>query len=495
MTFAFDEQFTMFDVTPVENQFILEQLPGARGDYVKVYLYGLMCCYHPREEVTLETIGRELNMTPEEIMAAYRYWERHGAVRRISDHPPEWKYISFKQRIMTQEEYADPDYVTFSREVERAFDGVRVFHGNEMAAIYEWKEGMQLPTEVILMVLSHMLRTRGKNFRITDAEKLAARMAAEDARTEDEAADVLARDEAANTGMRKVMRLMGMRGMPSKANLELYGKWTGEWGFTQEAIEEACGQTGKSEPSIALVDAILKKTYEKNRDISVQKGLKAADVRASTKLHENLKQVMRELGRNGSVTSYQEEIYGHMLDLYPQEIILIAAKECGRKKKDPESLLQLLQSWHERGFTTEEEIDRHISAFRDRETFMKKIRSRWCGRDTDTGEHGMEMLVKWEEKLGFSRDLILLAADYAAEARRPMNYLDALLNRYADKGIRTTREAEQDHREYAAQYREIAKKIDAAKVPAQRYQQRDYSGEQQAARERMMNWNSEEDDA
>lgn len=45
--FGFDDQSMMFDVTPVENQFILEYMLSAQGDYVKVYLYGLMHCYHP----------------------------------------------------------------------------------------------------------------------------------------------------------------------------------------------------------------------------------------------------------------------------------------------------------------------------------------------------------------------------------------------------------------------------------------------------------------
>ena len=63
MTFAFDEQFAMFDITPVENHFILEYLPGARGEYVKVYLYGLLYCYHPRKEMNISDISRELFMS------------------------------------------------------------------------------------------------------------------------------------------------------------------------------------------------------------------------------------------------------------------------------------------------------------------------------------------------------------------------------------------------------------------------------------------------
>ena len=492
MTFAFDEQYTMFDVTPVENQFILEQMPGAKGDYVKVYLYGLAFCYHPREEVTIDTMSHELGLTRDEIMAAYRYWERHGAVRRISDHPPAWQYISFRQRSVTTETEVDPDYAAFSRELETAFEGIRSFRGSETAAVYEWKEGnMRLPTEVILMILSHMARTRGKNFRIADAEKIAVQMADENARTEDEAAAVLSRDESATAGMRKILRMMGKRYTPSDANMALYSKWTQEWKLTQEAIEEACGSMGTSDPSLALLDSILQKA----RENSTGTELRPEDVQRSSRKHADMKKVMRMLGRTGSATPYQEEIYGKMLQIYPQEIIMIAAEECGRKKKDPQSLLLLLQAWKDRGFTTREEIEQHVALFREREDFLKKIRSRWNSRESDAGEHGMDMLVRWEEKLGMNRDVILQAADYAAEARYPMSYIDTLMNRYAEKGISTPEEAEKDHRAYAAQYSEMARKSGDRKLPAQDFEQRDYSGEQDAAMERLLNWSKSRNNA
>ncbi len=487
MTFAFDEKFTMFDVTPVENQFILEQLPGAKGDYVKVYLYGLLHCYHPREDMTPETMSRELNLPVEDILAAFRYWERHGAVRRISDRPPAWQYVSFRERNTSSDiGGVDPDYAAFCRELETAFEGKRVFHGSEMATVYEWKEGsMQLPTEVILMILSHMTRVQGKSFKIGEAEKLAMKLADENARTEEEAASVLARDEAATTGMRTVLRKLGKRFAPSEANMALYLKWTREWGFTQEAIEEACGQMQTSDPSLSMLDAILQKTYESRRG-GGRGELQKEDVREAAARHADIKKVMKELGRTGTVTPYQESVYGRMLQIYPQEIILLGARECGRMKRDPESLLQLLESWKKRGFTTPEQVENHIQAFREKEAFLKTVRSRWNSREADAGGRHMELLNRWEETLGMSRELILKAADYAAEARRPMAYLDALMTRYAEKGIRTPEAAEQDHREYAEQYREIRQKAEAKKNPAGDYSQRDYSGEQDAAFERMM---------
>ena len=61
--FGFDEQSFLFDVTPVENQFLLEHMPSARGDDVKVYLYGLMCCYRQQDEgLTLQQMAQELGL-------------------------------------------------------------------------------------------------------------------------------------------------------------------------------------------------------------------------------------------------------------------------------------------------------------------------------------------------------------------------------------------------------------------------------------------------
>ncbi len=479
-------------MTPVDNQFILELLPGARGDYVKVYLYGLLYCYHPKEETSLDSMARDLDMTCDEIMAAYRYWERHKAVRRISDNPPSWQYISFRQRAFTADDDADPDYIRFSQDVERSFEGVRSFRGNEIAEAYEWKDSMDLPPEVIIMILSHMVRTRGKGFRISEAQKLAVQLAEENARTEDEAAEILSRDESASANMRKILRKLGKRYSPSDANMSLYQKWTREWGFSQEAIEEACDRTGTSDPSLALVDSILRKSYEAQAS-GANKTLGRDSVKKSSERHEQIKKVMRQLGRTGNITAYQEDIYNRMSALYPFEIIMTAAKECSRKKKDPDAVLKLLESWKNRGFTTSQEIDDHIRQFHNREDFIRKIRGRWPGRETEHGERSMELLTEWEERLGLSRDLILKAADYASEARNPMNYTDRLLRRYAEKGIRTPDEAEKDHDEYGIQYRDTARGTPQKSGGIQQYEQRDYSGEQDAALERMMSdaWGNE----
>ena len=482
MTFAFDEQFAMFDITPVENQFILEYLPGAKGDYVKVYLYGLLCCYHPKQEMDLASMSRELGITEEEIQTAFRYWERRGIVRRVSDHPPRWQYINVKQKSLGGDPGPDRDYVRFSRDLEKSFEDTRDFHGSEIAACYEWKEDLGLPTEVIILVLKYMSRTRGKSFRIKDAEKLILKLKDEKVSTLEDAELVLSRDEMMTEGFRKVLRKLGMRFNPSDANLKLYRKWVEDWHFTQEAIEDACDRTGTSTPSLALVDSILEQTY--NSRGSAAGPLDREDLEKNEEQRKQLKRVLNEAGQYGPATPAQQKLYARMLEMYPQEIILLAARECGAKQKRFDSVMKLLQSWEERGFTDEEQIRGHIAAFHGKEDFLRALRQKWAGRDAEIGQKALQLLDKWENELGFSREMITLAADLSFEVKKPAAYMDKMLGDWAEKGLRTPQDVEKDRKAHGEQ---AARKIPGGKtVAAQQFTQRDYSGEQEAAMQRMI---------
>ncbi len=484
MTFAFDERYAMFDITPVENQFILEYLAGAKGDYVKVYLYGLLCCYHPRKEMDAASMARELNLPEEVILAAFRYWERRRIVRRVSDNPPVWQYVNIKQlNLDNAGDDPEPDYIRFSREVESAFEGDRDFHGSEIAACYEWKEDLGLSTEVIILLLKHMALTRGKNFKIKDAEKAAILLSEEKALTADDAAAVLGRDGEMMSGLRKVLRKLGMRFNPSDANLKLYRKWREEWHFTQEAIEDACDRTGTSTPSLGLVDSILEQTY---RNSSGSEPLNKDDLEATEENRKNLKAVLKEIGQFSAATPAQQKLYAQMTGMYPKEIILLAARECAAKQKNFDSVMKLLESWKDRGFTDEQQILEHIGAFHEKEEFLKALRRKWAGKDADIGRKTMEMLEKWENSMGFSREMISLAADAAFEAKRPLTYMDKLLTNWSGQGIRTPAAVQEERKKYEERMLKETGNPRGKTVTAQQYSQRDYEGEQEAAMRRML---------
>ena len=468
--FGFDTKYAMFDITPVENQFILEYLPAARGDYVKVYLYGLMRCYHPEEDMNLDRMSHELNMTREDIINAFGYWERRRLVRRISDNPPRWQYINIKQKNLVSDDDSDPEYEDFSNAVYEAFDKVRRLHGSELSACFEWHEGLKLPTEVIIMLLNHMVELKGKNFRISEAEKVAVQMAGENIQSVEAAEEFFSRDGQAYTGIRKILKKMGKRYLPSEAQVSLYRKWTKDWGFSPEAIEAALELTAKGDPSLGYLDGILNSLRQENPDAGE---MTADNVRDSTKRTEGLREVLKELGK-GDVNARNLQLYGEMAELYPQEVILTAARECGHNGKDTGEVLKLLQAWKEKGLSTPKEVKAYVQSFHDQTALIRELRKIWGTDENRIGKTDRSLLSKWENEMGFGREMILAAAVYAAEAKQPMAYLDKILTDYKDKGIRTPEEAKQDHQGRKGTNASRSGKV----LPAQDFAQRDYSGVQ-----------------
>ena len=475
--FGFDERYAMFDITPVENQFILEYLPGAKGDYIKVYLYGLMRCYHPEEDMTTDRMIHELNMSEEEINLAFRYWERRGLVRRISDRPPKWQYINIKQKNLSSEEDTDPEYEAFSAAIYEAFDKVRRLHGNEISACFEWHEApLNLPTEVIVMLLYHMAEVKGRNFRITEAEKVAVRMANEDIRTVDAAEAYLSRDEKVYTGIRNVLKKLGKKYLPSEAQVALYRKWVQEWHFSPQTIEAATELTVRGDPTLPYLDGILNSLRMEYGDGST---VTPEVLRASDRRADQLRSVLKTLGR-GDINSETLTMMDRMLGLYPMDVILTGARECRHSGKEPADLLKLLESWHQKGLDTPEKVNGYVQAFHDQTGFIRQLRGLW-GLDTGRiSRTDRENVTRWEE-MGMSRELILFAAGIAAEAeaKQPMSYLGKILAEYNEKGIRTPEQAEREKAEHHAKNTAAAGSSGKPHgVVAQQYSQRDYAGVQ-----------------
>ena len=490
MTFVFGDGFRLHDVTPVDNRFIQECLPAAKGDYVKVYLYGLMYCYHPEDEMTADQMSHDLDLTREEIDKACRYWERQGLMQRISDTPPVWRYVHMSQRKDRPEEY-DLDYAAFSNAIYDVFDNGRRLHGGEIQTCYEWVEDLKLPVEAVIMILKHQASVMGKNFSIRSADRIAVRMAEEGITSLEEAEAFLSRDKKAYDGIKKVLRKLGKRGSPSEAQVDYYRKWTGEWHFTPEAVEEACADTAKGDPSVGYLDGILKNLRESLKGV---RPITPGHVRAAREQGDRARTVLGILGvRNAG--SQAMETLRELRETYPEEVIMIGARECSQSGRGLEELKKLLLSWRQKGLTTREEVESYVSSFHAQNEILRRLQGIWKADEPRIGDASRKVLRRWQEELGFREDVILRAAEYASEAKAPMRYLDRILQAYDRQGIRTLEEVERSHDAFLKEQGIAAPRSGGKTVTAQEYSQRDYSEKQKQAMDLFIRMNGGEPDA
>ena len=94
---SFADNSAMYDATPLDNMFIIENLPTAPENFLKVYIYARMLCLHP-EIGNGEELERALGIDEATVENAMNYWERQGLVRRVADQPPEYVFLSASLR-------------------------------------------------------------------------------------------------------------------------------------------------------------------------------------------------------------------------------------------------------------------------------------------------------------------------------------------------------------------------------------------------------------
>lgn len=470
--FGFDSKYAMFGTTPVDNQFILEYLPEAPDGYVKVYLYGLLQCYHPSKDLDVDALAHILSMEKDEIMTAFRYWERRGFVERISDNPPAFRYVNRRQKESAGAFVPDPEYERFGENLYGAFNNERRLHGNEISQCYEWVEELHLAPEVVIMLIKHMIYTKGKNFKISTAESVAMMLADEGANTLEAADEVLSRERSIYDGTRNILKRFGKRRLPSEDEQKLYRKWVREWGFTDEMIQEACGETVKGDPNMGYLDGILSRIREKTKNGNSVR--KAEDVRRALDDHKPLKELLSVLG-TGSVNDTTLDIYQKMLEIYSAEVILLAGRECAARSGGLEDVQKLLEAWNKRGLRNETDILEYIDRFKAQNRFISELKDLWGARGHGNAAE-RSMLTRWTEQWGFRSEAILYAASFASGKDNPMVYLDTVLKKYAEKGIHTSEEMERDHENFS-QVRPDAhnpSKNTVKTVYAQQYTQREY---------------------
>ena len=466
--FKQDENALRFGALPLDHLFIQEYLPGAKGDYVKVYLYGLYLSQHPQPDMGLEEMARELGMEGAEVEAALRYWERRRLVSRISDNPPEYLFRGAVQAALSGETAmeADADYVAFSEDVYALFGGDRKVRPADIALCWEWVQDMGLPQETVLMLLSHMKATRGVQFSFRSAQAEAVRMSEEKVLTAEDAEAYFSHSRALQDGARAVLRQLGRRRTPSQNELDLYRKWTEEWAYSQAAVIAACEETTKGEPTFAYLDGILKGIRERSGRQSARSG---SDVQQQLDSEKTENQAVRKFAHSlgfRTATDMVRKAYARLCSQFDPRIVQLAADETYRAGGDLEKTEIILERLSNQGITTLEAAQAYFEEAHRLNAALAPIFEKCGHRGTPTvGDRALYR--KWTE-WGFTEEMLLLAAAQARSAARKMPYMDKILESWRQNGVSTPAQAAAQQPPHAG----------GKQVSAQQYTQRKYTEEE-----------------
>lgn len=493
---SFADQFSMFDVTPLENLFIEEYMLRAPGDYVKVYIYGLRLCYHPVKDASVTSIARALGLEEKTVMDAFAYWERMHVLRRTGDTPPSYCYYNLKEAKLSGRG-SDGDVPLADRQFNIALQELfqeRILQAQDYDRTYRWMDDMHFKPEVVLMLVKYCIDHSGRGVKVafSTIEKEAVRWAKAGATTLDAAEEHLRTLSVQYEGAQRVLRHMGLNRAPTVDEERLYAKWAQEWGFSLDAILYACSETTKiSKPNFAYVDKVLENMYKKQLGTS-------ADMAAAQKSRSDamrpVREVLEALGEKSvAPTEDLAVLYAGWLGMgFTHEAILMAARQAMRRGKHTmEDVGVLLQAWAKQALYTPEAIEAYLTRRRQN---VQRLRTLFevAGISREPTTADIRLMENWRAQ-GYELEVLTIAAESARGAGNPMLYISRVVDNWAAKGIVTPEAARAEHEKWVEGLRqrpaESAADPSAAEqsaprpskeVGAHRFGQRSYTDEELA---------------
>lgn len=313
----------LFD-TKVENLFISEYMITAPGDFVKIYLFALMYT-DLEEEISNDTIAKQLGLPIEEVLKAWTYWEGLGLVKKHYPNPEDkfrycLEFSSLKELIygknakrkrtsgtVTQqtktllEDKAVKDMYTTIEKVTG-----RLLGGKEPVEIMTWITEYGATPEMILYAYSYCVKTRKK-----DNTKYIGAVVKEWAMKGllDITAIEKYLEEIDNRHYiyKRVLKSLGFLRNATEEEQRLIDSWIDEMGFTIDKILEACGKTsGIPNPNMNYVNKILRNWHEgTGRQVEGDRG-KGASAPSVFKYYDSLREEAEKQAADRRNTIYRE---------------------------------------------------------------------------------------------------------------------------------------------------------------------------------------------
>lgn len=260
--------------TSFENIFINDFMPGANGEFVKVYILGYKFAKENREDITNENIADYLGILESDVKRAWQYWKKMGIIE-IEDE--KIKFVNLRELYINnvynlkEEKKEDRGYSKIVENPTYANLLTRVeFLMREPIApmkkidIINWITSYNMPANLIEEAFFYTTEIKGI-YNISYVEKVVRNWSKENIRTMEDVEKSYIEHDVKYYRYKKVMRYIGVDKKFSQADFNIINSWFDEFKFSKDLIFAACNRTSKiSKPNVAYVDAILMRWKDLN---------------------------------------------------------------------------------------------------------------------------------------------------------------------------------------------------------------------------------------
>lgn len=446
--FGFAPGGSKYDVTPLENMFIEMYLPDTSGEFLKVYLYGLMLCYRGDiADMDCRELAKVLRVNEDTVRAALAYWQELGLIRVRSFEPLEVQYINLKDRFIQsaapQAPRRDEACEALRGQLQGMFAGKRALAPAELSMACQWLKELQFEVDLVVLLAQYCMQRGGDRVSFAYMDKVARDWAKRGIRTFEAGDKHIRAQDLAASGAAQVLRSLSVHSrLPTAREEELYRKWTQQWGFDPKAVLAACAHTSATlNPSFQYLDGILSRLHAQGstsaRDVAGDEGARKAQRRQRGEL-------LQALGVPGGAAMPAEAaalVARARKDGFSQASLLQGAQLLARRGASrPADLQALLEDWLARGITDDAAVQRECALQAQADVAVQGWLKHW-GLQRAPASREIAAYLRYTQQQGIPGDVVDYAAQCAGNAERPLSYMAALLKGWKQAGITSVAQA------------------------------------------------------
>lgn len=435
----FSSEWVQSNTTTIDNVFFNEFLPNAPDNCVKVYLLGLYKCNNPLAlDNNLESFARALNLSTEDIISCFLYWQELGLVTLINTNPLEVRYLPLKNGSSRLKKFNTDKYKAFNIKAQEIKGNM--ITPNEYQEYYYVIESMHMEPEAMLMIMQYCVNLKGKTVGHAYITTIAKNWAYDGILTCEDVEERLKEQEKSTSDVCLVLKELGLKRNPTNDEYQLYLDWIKELEMPLEIILFLAKKQGKNNGGMSRLNTTVEKCYT----LKLYSIKEINDYFESlTTLKETAKNVCKNLG-------VRYENLENVIDTYivpwnnlgfDNATQIAIANYCFTSSiRTLEGMNSKIQQLFKKGLVTIDSINSYVNSLIENDDKIEKI-LRALGIERNVNALDRQLYKTWIYDWQISNELIEYAISHSQGTYLPMQNMSRLITTYHNKKITSVEEA------------------------------------------------------
>lgn len=428
----FSPSFATSNKTMVDNEFINHFLPHAPDACVKVYLLGLSKCSTDCDN-DIKYFANTLNITEQDVISCFMYWQEQGLVQVLSTDPIEVRYLPVYSHSQSIKKYKVDKYTDFNIQVQEILSS-RQITPNEFAEYYNLIENHHITEGALIDIIKYCADYKGFNVRHPYIITVARDWEREGVHTHE---DVENKINDLGLADDKISLLLSSMGSKRKIQLEdkkLLDKWLNAYGYELNVILYIVKMLNlkKRKIDMDILDKHISKYYE-------MKLLSTDEIDAYENEKENLFFIATAVNKELGVfyEDLTKEIDSYVVDWvnkgFDKDTLVTIADNCFKSSiRTLEGFNNIIMKLYKLGIVTLDSYREYLSDNLSVDNEIKQVLDTLkVNRFVNNNDRAFYRT--WTSDWGFSLDIILYACTLAVGKSNAIVYLNKILANWTGK--------------------------------------------------------------